>query len=206
MIPAAGLIMVFGESLNDSQSVRFLLAAQNPGIAVERIQAQPRPSTLQRTAGAPAVRRWITDISKVVRGIEATGRRVAAVVVHRDADSHDPEGVVHRLLTEQLASMGNAHGVVPVEELEAWWFLFPGAVEMVRPRAWRGCLPRRARDVETIRNPKQELARLTRSPHSAAYTEADSTSIARAVYENGLTPVGTSFSFRRFEHTARSIR
>jgi hypothetical protein len=137
--------------------------------------------------------------------VKATGQAIAAILVHRDADRPDADGSAHSELTAQLRSMQNAHPVVPVEELEAWWFLFPDAVEAVRPLAWRGCLPRRARDVETIRSPKEELMSLTGKRKLHAYTESDSVSIAQHVFEKSLRPIGTAASYARFEAVATSI-
>jgi len=174
-----GDILIFAESLNDSQSIAELVLAVNPALG-GRVRPRPRPTSLTRQAGTRAVARWVEDIRQAVVAHEAAGRHVAAVLVHRDADSADPDGEIAAKLKNQLASVGG-HPVVPVQAIEAWWFLFPDAVEAVRPRAWRDLMPRRSRDVEGIVRPKDELARLTGQRARTPYSEADSPAIARNV-------------------------
>ncbi|WP_203960468.1 hypothetical protein [Actinocatenispora thailandica] len=151
------------------------------------------------------MRSWVTELDRTIRGYEAGGRQVTAALVHRDADDPDPDGAVAIALSNDLAPLGRAHPVVPVEEIEAWWFLFPDAVEAVRPSAWRDTIPRRARDVERIRNPKQELQRLTGRRKKARYEEAESPRVAEFVRQLGLRPQGSSASYHRFGAVARSL-
>lgn len=138
-----GLVLVFGENYNDSQSIGHLLIHANPRLA-GRVKALPRPTSLTRQAKGQAVRNWVTELDRTIRGYEAGGRRITAALVHRDSDCPDPDGEVTAALDKDLAPLGCGHPVVPVEEIEAWWFLFPDAVEAVRPSAWRGTMPRRA--------------------------------------------------------------
>jgi hypothetical protein len=86
------------------------------------------------------VGRWVEDITRAVAAYEVARRPVAAVLVHRDADGADPDSRVAAELASQISSV-RGHPVVPVQAIEAWWFLFPDAVEAVRPRAWRGVMP-----------------------------------------------------------------
>lgn len=153
---ARGTVLVFGENLNDSQSIRELLLAANSELDDRRIKALPRPMSLTREAKPDAVRRWVDQLDRAVRAHRAGGS-VAAVVVHRDADGPDATGAIGNQLAGQLSSIGGLP-VVPVQTIEAWWFLFPDAVEAVRPSAWRGKLPRTPHDVEVILKPKERLA------------------------------------------------
>lgn len=198
-----GTVLVFGESRNDSDAVAELVAAANPRLA-GRIRALPRPTSLTRSAGAHPVRRWVDELARAVRAHEAARGPVAAVLVHRDADGADPDGTVSAALKDQLASLGG-HPVVPVHTIEAWWFLFPDAVEAVRPATWRGCMPRRPRDVERIDRPKSELMNRTGSRGATAYSEADSPAIARKIREQGKGPQGTSASFRSLSELAVTL-
>lgn len=198
------MVLVFGESLNDSDAIRHLLIALNPALD-RRVRAVPRPVSLTRGAGVSAVRDWVVDIGKTIRATEASGPRVVAALVHRDADGPDPQARVEARLRADLAPLGGAHAVVPVQMIEAWWFLFPEAVKAVRPGAWRGRLPRTARDVEVIDRPKAELQRLTRAGHTPRYAEADSRVIAEHVRLKRLEPLGTSRSYDRFSAIAKSI-
>jgi hypothetical protein len=197
---ARGAVLVFGESRNDSDSIAELVIAANPSLR-GRVRPLPRPTSLTRTAGALAVRRWVDDIATAIRGHQAVQGPVTAVLVHRDADGPDPGETVAAALQCQLASLGG-HPVVPVQAMEAWWFLFPDAVEAVRPGVWRNCMPRRRRDVETIDQPKHELIRRTGARKGAPYAEADSPAIARKVREQAQEPLGTSVSYRRLTELA----
>ena len=79
--------------------------------------------------------------------------------------------------------------------------LFPDATERLR-RSWRETLQRADRDWDTIRDPKEQLKRLTRrGDRRHPYSEADSPSVARhvaAAIEDGATTVGRSRSYERF--------
>lgn len=129
--PRASVVLVFGESINDSTSIAHLLVAANPALD-GRVRPRPKPTSLTCQARPPAVWSWVADLRSVVRATEATGERVAGVVVHRDVDGPDPSGAVVANLTMQLAEV-DGEAVVPVQAIEAWWFLFPDAVEAVRP-------------------------------------------------------------------------
>ena len=78
--------------------------------------------------------------------------------------------------------------------------LFPAATERLR-RSWRGTLKRADRDLDTVRDPKEELKRLTRrGDRRHAYSEADSPSVAghvAAAIADGAEPVGRSRYFER---------
>lgn len=198
------VILIFGENLNDAQSIQHLLAYAEPQIA-GRLKSRPKPVSLTRTAKQPAVRRWIDTLSDVVNAMERGGSPVQAVVVHRDADGPDAHASIHQQLADQLTALGCAgHPVVPVQMTEAWWFLFPDAVEAVRPRAWRGAIPKKDRDVETISNPKAELQRRTRAS-GQEYSVADSPAIAAKVRELSPRAYGRSASYTRLVATAAAL-
>lgn len=198
-----GSVLVFGESVNDSQSIRDLLIAANAVLA-GRIRPLRRPASLTREAKPDAVRDWVDELWRTVQAFEAINGRVAAVVVHRDADGHDPDGAVAANLARQLTTMGG-QPVVPVQAIEAWWFLFPDAVEAVRPRAWKGKLPRQPRDVELIDQPKKALQRVTKDGRVPEYTESDSPTIAAYIRERSLIPLCPCKSYDRLVTLANSI-
>ena len=193
---SGGTVLVFGENRNDAQSVKELLLAANSELDPRRVKALPRPMSLTKGAKQPAVRRWVDELAAVIRAHRAGGP-IAAVVVHRDADEHDPHGMRH-------AELGLP--VVPVQMIEAWWLLFPDAVEAVRPSAWGGRLPRKRRDVEVIVDPKAELCRLTRSRRAPEYSEADSPVVALHIRRRSEPPMCACPSYERLVVTARSIR
>jgi hypothetical protein len=173
-------VLVFGESVNDSKSIMHLLIAANASLSY-RVHARPRPMSLTREAKPDAVRSWADELRRTVRAFEAVNGRVAAVVVHRDADGHDPDGAVAATLAQQLTTIGG-YPVVPVQAIEAWWFLFPEAVEAVRPRAWRGKLPRERRDVELINQPK---GLCNRRPGVNAHRSTRSPTLQRLLLTSG---------------------
>jgi hypothetical protein len=171
----ASKILVFAESLNDSKSIASLLVAANGGLS-RRVIAAPRPVSLTRTAGPDAVRDWVGELRRTVTAYKAAGTRIGAVLVHRDADRFDPLGEVEQLLGNDLQPVPG-DPVVPVQMIEAWWFLFPDAVEAVRPRpgeaSCRGGLA-----TSSALSDRSPSWRLTGRSGAPAYAEADSISIA----------------------------
>ena len=193
------LVLVFGESRNDRIAIVRLIEALCPRLA-GRVRARPHPISLTRSASERSVSSWMERIAKAVSSHD---QAVLCVFVHRDADGPDPRG---QLQQETEAALGNAgltgaHAVVPVEEIEAWWMLFPDATERLR-HSWQGTLRRASRDWDTISDPKEELKRLTRRrARRHAYSEADSPIVARHVADaiaTGTTPIGRSRSYERF--------
>lgn len=198
-----GAVLVFGESVNDSQSILHLLIGANESLA-SRVRSLRRPVSLTRDAKLNAVRDWVDELRRTVQAFEAVNGCVGAVVVHRDADGHDPGGAVAADLAQQLAAL-NGHPVVPVQAIEAWWFLFPDAVEAVRPRAWKDKLPRRPRNVELIDRPKKALQQATQGRRAPEYAESDSPIIAAYIREKSLIPLCPCKSYDRMLAMARTI-
>lgn len=195
----APVVLVFGEHTNDSRSVARLIEALCPELK-GRVKARSTPPSLQRSASSLAVHAWTDRIAEVVR---ADRRPVACVFVHRDSDAPDPAS---RLQSEteaalRAAGMTDAHAVVPVQEIESWWMLFPDAAEQVRS-SWRGQLDRSPADRDAVQNPKEALSRRTgRVNRRDAYSAADSPRVADRVataIEAGTQPTGLSRSFERF--------
>jgi hypothetical protein len=197
-----GTVLVFGESVNDSQSILYLLIAANTSLA-GRVRFLRRPASLTREAKLDTIRDWVDELRRTVQAFEVVNGRVAAVVVHRDADGHDPSGAVAADLAQQLAAL-NGHPVVPVQAIEAWWFLFPDAVEAVRPRAWKGKLPRQPRNVELIDRPKKALQQVTQGRRAPEYAESDSPIIAAYIREKSLIPLCPCKSYDRMLRMART--
>ena len=183
-------------------SVRHLLVAEQPALD-GRLRPALRPPSLTRQAGARPVQTWLGSLSAVVT---ASVDPVAGLVVHRDADGPDPRGDVAAELTRQLSAVHpQARAAVPVQAMEAWWFLFPDAVRAVRPRAWRSLVLPRG-DVEAVGEPKRELERRTRQvAQKQPYAEADSAAIARAVLDLQLAPAFPCASYNRLKAVAREL-
>lgn len=196
------LVLVFGENLNDAQSVATLLVHMEPSLR-GRVRPRPRPTSLTRDAGSGAVRTWAEQLRRTVAAVEAAGTPVAAVVVHQDADGPDATGAREQALRRQLRGAAD-HVAVPVEEMESWWLLHPTAVEALRPRSWSSALPRSPREVDRVQDPKETLIRATR-PSGHPYTEADSPAVASQIASGHHAPVGTSASWTRFTETSRAV-
>ncbi len=199
---AASVVLIFGESINDTRALASLIRALCPSLK-GRIRPRPHPIALQRSASQLKVEAWI---HKLHGAVLAHYEPVMCVFVHRDTDGPDPRGTLAQRTQSQLQSAGIAgvHAVVPVEEIEAWWLLFPNATEAVR-KSWSGTLSRRIGDVDAISDPKEGLASRTRRKDSKrAYSEADSPQVAEKVAEAiqaGVRPMGRSASYRRFEQS-----
>lgn len=109
-------VLVFAESLNDSKSIAHRLVAVNVRLD-RRVKAVPRPTSLTRGAGPLAVRDWVDEVRRAVEGYRRAGTAVTAVLIHRDADRHDPRGDEEQQLRDQLDGVGEP--VVPVRTIEA---------------------------------------------------------------------------------------
>ena len=196
---ASAVVLVFGESLNDAQSVASLIEAHCPSLK-GRVRARPRPTSLQKEASKPKTANWMRQLRIV---IESYREHVQCVFIHRDADGPDMLGELAEKTEAELLRAGirNAHAVVPVEEIEAWWLLFGPFTEKLR-KSWAGTLSSSARDFDRISDPKEELVRLTRGNNpKKSYTEADSREVARHVaeaIEAEESPRGRSRSYHRF--------
>ncbi len=196
----APVVLVFGEDSNDARSVSVLIEALCPTLK-GRVKARREPPSLQRTASPGATLTWIDRIADVVRNNE---RPVACVFVHRDSDIHDPQGKLQQDTETALRKSGltNAHAVVPVHEIEAWWLLYPDATEQLRPSIWKDTLQRSSRNWDAVANPKEELReRTAKRGRGHAYSEADSPRVAEhvaAAIANCTSPSGHSRSFEGF--------
>lgn len=197
----SGLVLVFGESLNDARAIAELIIALCPELT-GKVKPSPRPTSLTRTAHIDKVSKWAAAVADVVNAFRARGKPVQCVFVHRDADQQDPAAMLARATEEALTAAGvqHAHAVVPIESIESWWLCFPQAVETFVP-GWSGALRNPPGDVDRVATPKGELIRRTRAAlPKRPYGEADSHGIARQVRLLGIvrTPHGKSDSYSRF--------
>lgn len=199
------VVLVFGESINDARSVAALIQALCPSLK-GRVRARPRPVSLQTSAKEPKVAKWMHNLHSVIKSYD---KPVVCVFVHRDADGPDPTMKTANQTEQKLrnAHIRQAHAVVPVEEIEAWWLLFSSATQKLKA-SWSGTLSGTVSDVDRIPNPKEELARRTRrNNRKKAYTEADSPAVAALVAEAiaaGVKPSGHSRSYDRFVRSVAS--
>jgi hypothetical protein len=197
------LVLVYGEDINDTQSIQHLLRWVDTRFA-RVVKARRDPQSLQRTAKDRAVDAWVDDLVRAVNAFRSQGYEIKAVFVHRDADLLDNADIERGRLRDQLSPLDEAVPVVPVECTEAWWFLFPSAVESVKPTAWRDVMPRSERNVDTISRPKQQLKMITRR-RSHEYAESDSIAIAQFIADQRLSTAGSSPSLQHLITDAQRI-
>lgn len=200
------VILIFGESPNDSEAVKNLVVGLCPPAA-RQIKVVRRPPSLQRSAGSAALRSHAGRVADIVRA-QAALADVTCVLVHSDADGSDPGGAIEQERTDRLREAGipEAHAVVPAHSIETWWLLFPDATESVVDR-WRGTLRSNPGNVDAMSDPKGQLVRRTRRGHGRRpYQESDSPEIAQRIAESGFeSPRGSaSRSFERFRETVAS--
>lgn len=202
------LVLVFGEDENDTKSIRELIEALQPGL-VGKVQHRRQPLVLIKNARPEDVPDRAQRIAAVVEASRTT-HDVLCVFAHEDCDELEPaHGEACAKIEAALEQAGcPAHAVVPAWELEAWWFLWPEAVQAVRPKSWRLPDDYVGKQVGRIRDAKEELARRIVPknlkpekrkgfPH---YQESDSPAIARQVREKGVArkPQAQSDSYARF--------
>lgn len=135
---------------------------------------------------------------------------VVGVIVQQDSDAPNDHNfeTLQSALTKSITACA-AHPVVPVQELEAWWYLYPDSFRAVNPGAWRQVKLPTKQNVETIHSPKEDLIRRTRlAAPKRPYTEADSLAVAQKMATaigEGKAPENTSKSWDRFVETARAL-
>ena len=197
-------VLVFGESENDTHSVRELVRGLWPGFtgAVKPVR---RPPVYDRNAASQAVRSRVARMCQVVAAERATSE-VIAVLVHRDCDDVEPS---HKTHASQIETEFRDHGVevvpvTPAWEFEAWLFLWPAAVAAYR-NDWRSVESYAGRQVGLIRNAKEEFRRAVRAPRRSSrdYRESDAPEIVRKARELGIIPYprAQSDSFQQFRQS-----
>ncbi|HZI04621.1 MAG TPA: hypothetical protein VEZ71_11390 [Archangium sp.] len=202
------IVLLFGEDENDTKSIRELIEGLRPELA-GKVQHRRQPLVLIKNARPEDVPERAQRVADAV-DIERATHDVACVFAHEDCDEVEPKHLaVCAKIETALAKAGcPAHAVVPAWELEAWWFMWPNAVQAVRPKSWRAPDDHRGKQVGLIKDAKEELRRKVVPkdlkpekrkgfPH---YQESDSPTIARQVREKKLArkPGAKSDSYSRF--------
>lgn len=207
--PRRKVALVFGEDDNDRSAIIELIRAIAPGTTI-RFEKRAKPPVLLRRTETPATRRSALDaMLKLIRAARVADD-VVAIIAHRDCDDVEPaHNVVISEIKKELTAAGVQHAVVaaPAFEMEAWWLLFPEAVN-----ATCGCwtkLGPPTRHVGMIHNAKEHLTRALR-PKSAAlqkscpeYCESDSIDIASNIRSMNLISrvtamnCGSLFTFKK---------
>lgn len=195
-------ILVFAENLHDADSIKVLLESLRPDLVqATNVMVQRDPISLTRDAKMDAVKSWMQKIADTV-AVRSRVAEVLGVLVHQDSDG--PEQPSLQALKAALNSkFGDlAKPVMPVQEIEAWWFIYPDCLRAIRPVAWRSVKMPNGVNVDLIDDPKEDLIRRTRSASTKnPYSEADSLAVAKEMamaLSNGQKPQNQSPSWNRF--------
>lgn len=202
------VVLIFGEDRHDSDSIKILAEYLHPKLAEGTdIQVRRDPPSLTRDATEKKVGGWMQRIGELVK-TESTLRDIHAVLVHQDSDGPDPAGCTAAQLSTHLQSAISTvrtEPVVPVQEIEAWWLIFPDAVRAVKPTVWRDLkLP--GGNSATVSDPKARLIKATRhASQKYPYQESDSVTVAQQISRRALSPTGTNPSWDQFEQMVRGL-
>lgn len=195
------VILAFGESENDTRSLKHLVAAIRPELPT--VETRKYPLILSRYAGRNKRLSSMEKIAKMIAAQRVT-HEIISVIAHRDCDAVEP---AHENSRDALLEDMRAHALpqpvaaTPAFEIEAWWFLWPDALSATRP-CWNKLEARP--DVGLIMNAKNELCRSlkpkTKGDRCPDYTESDSVKIAEKIKSLDLMSKrsGRSRSFDAF--------
>jgi hypothetical protein len=197
------VVLVFGESQNDTKAIAELIIALCPELAAS-VKAILRPPLLIKDIRPDRIPDRVAIITGLIRA-EAVSADVICVFAHEDTDAVAPSDErLSQRIEAAFSSVGvHLHAVTPASEIEAWWFLFPQALRAYRP-SWERLRGYAGRDVGRIVDAKEELRRALRPRNSATtsrdYRESDSPGIAAKVRELGIVsrPDARCGSFERF--------
>lgn len=205
---APRIVLILGESPNDSEAIRELLLALRPDLPTAATRR--RPLVLIKDREKARARANAVAIAALVRA-EKTRNKVAKVFAHQDCDALEPSHLeLGERIEKTLKEAGvDAIAVTPAWELEAWWFLWPDAAVAHCP-SWRR--PKAPREkVGLITNAKEVFRRALRpagrEPRVRDYVESDGPGIAAKVRSLGLIGrrAANSDSFEVFAAKVRAL-
>lgn len=181
------LILIFGESENDTGALKRLIPAL---AAPRRVECRPirRPIILAQRANFD-VRQYMSRLVAAAERGEVKAGRTVVVVAHRDCDDVEPTHVACGVaLVADLKAAGVQRPVaaIPAWDIEAWWLLFPDALQQTR-----GCWKKISigqRRTGMIPRTKDYLTRSLRPANNRRckdYTESDSIRISEVIADTG---------------------
>jgi hypothetical protein len=195
-------VLVVGESgqsndLHDAQAIKHLILAHQP---TWEVRALKRPAVLAK-GKEKALAKAANRIAKLYR--QASGETpIHAVFNHADTDEVEPSHVpAAEVIEASLADAGcPGYAAVCAWELEAWFFLWPDAIEATR-RAWKVPKKLRGRDVGQLADPKAVMRREVlkgASRPQLAYQEKHAPEVAQQIAPRIHDREGKSRSYDRF--------
>lgn len=205
----SSVILAFGESENDTRSLKHLISALRPDLPA--VETRKYPLILSRGASDNKRSSAMDKIAKIIAAQSVT-HQVISVIAHRDCDAVEPAHEKNRaaLLEDMRAHhLPQPIAATPAFEMEAWWFLWPSALAATRP-CWNKIKPRG--DVGQIVDAKNELCQSLKREGGGnrcpGYTESDSLKIAENVKNLNIVNKrsGRSQSFDDFAEQVNRIK
>jgi len=203
------VVLVFGESDNDTKAVRHLVEGLRPDLS-GIVEPRRHPLVLIKNATPERAKNNAQRIASVVRH-EMVVRNVLGVLAHEDCDAVEPAHVaaaekIERELKDALCECVTV-AVTPAWEMEAWWMVFPEAVGQI-VKGWRDPDDWIGKNVGVVPNAKECLARAVqprrRQPSPPReYEEHDSIQIAANVMRDGL--LASFQDGRRASHATNGV-
>jgi hypothetical protein len=204
------VVIVFGESDNDRETVREFFRALRPDFA-GTVKPLRQPQLLIKDARPENLPNRADILAATVRSEEVTSR-VVCVLAHEDCDAVEP---AHTGLSDKIETVFRQKGIkalaaTPAWEMETWLFLWPEASKRYRPR-WRRPDKYDGRNVGMLTDAKEKFIAAVRPSRAADragvrdYHESDSPMIAAKVRELGIIDAlsATSNSYTRFRDAVR---
>lgn len=195
-------MLVVGESgqsndLYDAQAIRHLILAHQP---TWEVRALKRPPVLAKGKEKVLVKA-ATRVADLYRQALADAP-VHCIFNHADTDEVEPSHVgAAEAIEAALASAGcPGFAAVCAWELEAWFFLWPDAIEATR-RVWKVPKSLRGRDVGQLVDPKAIMRRdvlKKASKPQLAYQERHAPEVAEQIAQRLRDRKGKSGSYDRF--------
>ena len=195
-------VLVVGESgqtndLYDAQAIKVLIEAYRPAW---QVQASKKPAVLAK-GKEKAMAKAANRVAKLYQQA-SRARSIDCVFNQADTDAVEPSHEQVALDIEAaLATAGcPGHAAVCAWELEAWFFLWPEAIEATRA-AWSVPNSLRGRDVGQLNDPKSLLRTKvlkTGAKPQLAYQEKHAPEVAVEIASRLEKRKGKSLSFDRF--------
>lgn len=195
------IILIFGESDNDTKTIRELILALLPDSSV-RVEIRRQPQVNIRDARAEAIPSRVERVARVIDAA-AVDSEVVAVFAHEDCDAVEPS---HVAVSERLEGAFHSRGyaqvwaAAPAWEMEAWLLQWPDSFKRYVP-TWAE-LNVVGKRVGLISNAKEYVRRSLRVGNRAGreYRETDAPRLAEIVRNEGWvrSPKANSHSFDAF--------
>ena len=183
------LFLVYGEDGFDREALCNLIHAIIGNRSDVQVMPVKRPIILRRDASSAKRLSMTAEIAGFEMAFRGRARKIC-VVAHRDCDACEPAHIQEQQDLEvqlKLHDVKYPIAATPAWEMEAWWYLFPAALEKTR-KCWSK-IAIGSKNVGMIVNAKEALRRDLRPKGKGAskcrdYTEGDAVLISRNVRDD----------------------